>query len=76
MPACFQHTSMNIPLDLYCPRHTFFVTAMLLGDERMWRGESRGPWRAWTMKITEGRKMESHGYRDAIPKLAMALVDD
>tara|TARA_R110002049_G_scaffold94181_4_gene232270 strand:+ start:10327 stop:12273 length:1947 start_codon:yes stop_codon:yes gene_type:complete len=41
------------------PDNTFFVTAnVAFGDEEWWRGESRVPWRAWTMKITEDGKME------------------
>ena len=41
------------------PDDTFFVTAnVAFGNEEWWRGESRVPWRAWTMKITEDGKME------------------
>ena len=41
------------------PDNTFFVTAnVAFGNEEWWRGESRVPWRAWTMKITEDGKME------------------
>ncbi|GAA3563388.1 c-type cytochrome [Snuella lapsa] len=41
------------------PDNTFFVTAnVAFGSEEWWRGESRVPWRGWTMKITEDGKME------------------
>ncbi len=34
------------------PDGTFFVTGnVAFGDEEWWRGESRTPWRGWTMKI-------------------------
>jgi cytochrome c551/c552 len=38
---------------------SFFVTAnVAFGSEEWWRGESRVPWRGWTMRITEDGKME------------------
>ena len=41
------------------PDDTFFVTAnVAFGDEEWWRGESRVPWRAWTMKISEDGTMQ------------------
>ncbi len=41
------------------PDGTFFVTGnVAFGDEEWWRGESRVPWRGWTMKISEDGKME------------------
>ncbi|QHV98927.1 c-type cytochrome [Spirosoma endbachense] len=41
------------------PDGTFFVTAnVAFGDEEWWRGESRVPWRGWTMNITESGNMQ------------------
>ncbi|GAB3534122.1 hypothetical protein GCM10027443_20760 [Pontibacter brevis] len=41
------------------PDGDFFVTGnVAFGDEEWWRGESRVPWRGWTMKISEDGKME------------------
>ena len=41
------------------PDGSFFVTAnVAFGDEEWWRGESRVPWRGWTMKITEDGQMK------------------
>ena len=41
------------------PDNGFFVTAnVAFGSEEWWRGESRVPWRGWTMKITEDGDME------------------
>ncbi len=41
------------------PDGSFFVTAnVAFGDEEWWRGESRVPWRGWTMRITPDGKME------------------
>ena len=41
------------------PDGSFFVTGnVAFGDEEWWRGESRVPWRGWTMRITEDGKME------------------
>lgn len=41
------------------PDGAFYVTAnVAFGEEEWWRGESRVPWRGWTMRITEGGKME------------------
>lgn len=40
------------------PDGSFFVTGnVAFGDEEWWRGESRVPWRGWTMHITESGKM-------------------
>ncbi|WP_223548938.1 auracyanin family protein [Aestuariivivens sp. NBU2969] len=44
---------------LLAPDNSFFVTAnVAFGSEEWWRGESRVPWRGWTMKITEDGQME------------------
>lgn len=41
------------------PDDGFFVTAnVAFGAQEWWRGESRVPWRGWTMKITEDGEME------------------
>lgn len=41
------------------PDGSFFVTGnVAFGNEEWWRGESRVPWRGWTMRITEDGKME------------------
>nr|WP_162053422.1 hypothetical protein [Pontibacter pamirensis] len=41
------------------PDGDFFVTGnVAFGNEEWWRGESRVPWRGWTMKISEDGKME------------------
>ena len=41
------------------PDGTFFVTGnVAFGDEEWWRGESRVPWRGWTMKISENGTMQ------------------
>jgi cytochrome c551/c552 len=41
------------------PDNSFFVTAnVAFGNEQWYRGESRVPWRAWTMKISEDGSME------------------
>ncbi|RAW03561.1 c-type cytochrome [Pseudochryseolinea flava] len=41
------------------PDGAFFVTGnVAFGDEEWWRGESRRPWRGWTMKIYPDGKME------------------
>ncbi len=41
------------------PDGGFFVTGnVAFGDEEWWRGESRVPWRGWTMKIYEDGRME------------------
>ncbi len=38
---------------------SFFVTTnVAFGDMEWWRGESRVPWRGWTLKITEDGNME------------------
>lgn len=37
---------------------SFFVTGnVAFGDEEWWRGESRVPWRGWTINITEDGKL-------------------
>ncbi len=41
------------------PDGSFFVTGnVAFGDEEWWRGESRVPWRGWTMKIHPDGNME------------------
>ena len=41
------------------PDGSFFVTGnVAFGNEQWWRGESRVPWRGWTMHITPDGKME------------------
>jgi cytochrome c551/c552 len=41
------------------PDGSFFVTGnVAFGDEEWWRGESRTPWRGWTMKIHPDGTME------------------
>lgn len=41
------------------PDGSFFVTGnVAFGDEEWYRGESRVPWRGWTMKITEDGTMQ------------------
>lgn len=41
------------------PDGQFFVTGnVAFGDEEWWRGESRVPWRGWTMKINENGQMQ------------------
>ena len=41
------------------PDGQFFVTGnVAFGDEEWWRGESRVPWRGWTMKISENGTMQ------------------
>ncbi|MGV3586913.1 MAG: c-type cytochrome [Adhaeribacter sp.] len=41
------------------PDGSFFVTGnVAFGDEQWWRGESRVPYRGWTMKISPDGKME------------------
>ena len=41
------------------PDGSFFVTCnVAFGDEEWWRGESRVPWRGWTIKISEDGTME------------------
>lgn len=41
------------------PDGSFFVTGnVAFGNEEWWRGESRVPWRGWTMKISEDGNME------------------
>ena len=41
------------------PDGSFFVTSnVAFGDEEWWRGESKVPWRGWTMKISPEGQME------------------
>ncbi|REE05680.1 DUF7133 domain-containing protein [Marinoscillum furvescens] len=41
------------------PDGSMFVTGnVAFGDEEWWRGESRVPWRGWTLKITPDGEME------------------
>lgn len=58
------------------PDNSFFVTAnVAFGDEEWWRGESRVPWRAWTMKISEDGKMEPWATGMRSPA-GYGLIDD
>ena len=58
------------------PDDTFFVTAnVAFGNEEWWRSESRVPWRAWTMKITEDGKMEPWATGMRSPA-GYGLIDD
>ena len=42
----------------FLPDGSMIVTAnVAFGDEEWWRGESRVPWRGWTMQITEEGEM-------------------
>ncbi|MEX0275401.1 MAG: c-type cytochrome [Flavobacteriaceae bacterium] len=41
------------------PDNSFFVTTnVAFGNEEWWRGESRVPWRGWTLKISKDGQME------------------
>ncbi|MVM35927.1 c-type cytochrome [Spirosoma sp. HMF4905] len=41
------------------PDGQFFISGnVAFGDEEWWRGESRVPWRGWTMKISENGTMQ------------------
>lgn len=43
----------------FAPDGSMFVTGnVAFGSQEWWRGESRVPWRGWTMKITPDGKME------------------
>jgi cytochrome c551/c552 len=43
----------------FAPDGSMFVTGnVAFGDQEWWRGESRVPWRGWTMKISPDGKME------------------
>jgi len=43
----------------FAPDGSMFVTGnVAFGDEEWWRGESRVPWRGWTMKISPEGEME------------------
>lgn len=58
------------------PDNGFFVTAnVAFGNEEWWRGESRVPWRGWTMKITEDGKMEPWATGMRSPA-GYGLIDD
>ena len=58
------------------PDNGFFVTAnVAFGNEEWWRGESRVPWRGWTMKITEDGDMEPWATGMRSPA-GYGLIDD
>ncbi len=58
------------------PDGSFFVTAnVAFGAEEWWRGESRVPWRGWTMKISEDGKMEPWATGMRSPA-GYGLIDD
>ncbi len=43
----------------FAPDGSMFVSGnVAFGDEEWWRGESRVPWRGWTMHISQDGKME------------------
>ncbi|TAE47793.1 MAG: auracyanin family protein [Bacteroidetes bacterium] len=57
------------------PDGSMFVTAnVAFGDNEWWRGESRVPWRGWTMRITPDGKMEPWATGMRSP-CAIGLVD-
>ena len=61
---------------LLTPDDAFFVTAnVAFGAEEWWRGESRVPWRGWTMKITEDGQMEPWATGMRSPA-GYGLIDD
>jgi cytochrome c551/c552 len=62
-------TVFNVPISGHYHEYTFgpsidangdfFITGnVAFGNQEWWRGESRVPWRGWTMKITPEGKME------------------
>jgi len=58
------------------PDNSFFVTAnVAFGKEQWYRGESRVPWRGWTMKISEDGKMEPWATGMRSPA-GYGLIDD
>ncbi|QCX37401.1 hypothetical protein FF125_02725 [Aureibaculum algae] len=58
------------------PDNSFFVTAnVAFGKEEWWRGESRVPWRGWTMKITEDGALEPWATGMRSPA-GYGLIDD
>lgn len=58
------------------PEKDFFVTGnVAFGSEEWWRGESRVPWRGWTMKITEDGTFEPWATGMRSPA-GYGLIDD
>jgi cytochrome c551/c552 len=58
------------------PDSSFFVTSnVAFGNEEWWRGESRVPWRGWTMKIYEDGTMEPWATGMRSPA-GYGLIDD
>jgi len=58
------------------PDNAFFVTTnVAFGSEEWWRGESRVPWRGWTMKIYEDGHMEPWATGMRSPA-GYGLIDD
>ncbi|MEE9362177.1 MAG: auracyanin family protein [Cellulophaga sp.] len=58
------------------PDNSFFITTnVAFGNEEWWRGESRVPWRGWTLKITEDGQMEPWATGMRSPA-GYGLVDD
>ena len=58
------------------PDNSFFVTTnVAFGNEEWWRGESRVPWRGWTLKISEDGKMEPWATGMRSPA-GYGLIDD
>lgn len=55
---------------------SMFVTAnVAFGDQEWWRGESRVPWRGWTMKISQDGKMEPWATGMRSP-CGIGMIDD
>jgi len=55
---------------------SLFVTAnVAFGDQEWWRGESRVPWRGWTMKISPSGEMEPWATGMRSP-CGIGMIDD
>lgn len=55
---------------------SMFVTAnVAFGDQEWWRGESRVPWRGWTMKISPSGEMEPWATGMRSP-CGIGMIDD
>lgn len=55
---------------------SMFVTAnVAFGDQEWWRGESRVPWRGWTMKISQDGEMEPWATGMRSP-CGIGMIDD
>ena len=52
----------------FLPNGDMMVTGnVAFGNEEWWRGESRVPWRGWTLRITPRRRDDPLGHRHALP---------